>query len=76
MQKPWLILIAIIVGWIMFLIGNEGMIQIDGKLMVFMPSQWAWMLNIYGMALFVMGLLILNKWCETRLKYRHKLSIA
>jgi hypothetical protein len=76
MKRKWLMLIAIASGWILFLIGNESMIKEEHGEIKFEPTTLGWMLNIYGMALFVFGVLVLHRWCETRLKYRHKTSMV
>jgi len=61
-------LIAIISGWILFLVGNETMIKEEHNETTFEPTTLGWMLNIYGMGLFVFGVLVLHRWCETNLE--------
>ena len=71
-MNPWLILVFVAVGWLMFMFANDSMILEQGKIVGFAPTPLAWELNLGGMALFIMGVLVLNTWCETRLKYLHK----
>lgn len=67
-------LIAIASGWILFLVGNETMIKEEHNDITFEPTTLGWMLDIYGMGLFVMGVLVLHRTCETSYLKDHEPS--
>ena len=71
-MNPYYLLIIVALGWLMSMFANDSMIIEEGQLIAFVPTPVAWYFNLAGMALFVMGILVLNAWCETKLIYLHK----